>query len=262
MNKDLKFTGFFVIINDSHISIDKFREKFPEQTHHYRHSGSIYILNPHYEDNLLYIPINGGSVYPLPQEVIHAETFEKSPNPRSKDFVEPKQDFAIIDFSTGYLWISNIYRKILLWTYFVEIFKTTSITIKEAINESDFIGAIKSVNNIKMSVVPGLFSHTGVLSDELGKEIYGYGATTAVLEFKYKEKMVGDDLKTKITSLIRNRDAYRDVTISGKDANGATMLFNPDAVLRKINVRAKMNNNGTFNEKDVWEKVKKELKKI
>ena len=74
-----------------------------------------------------------------PDNVINTDTQEKEKNPRQNNQYEPKQDFAVIDFTTSYLWLSNTYKKIVLWTFFTEKLKTPQITIKEVYDEDNFI---------------------------------------------------------------------------------------------------------------------------
>lgn len=259
MKKDLKFTGYFMTINKKALNIDEFKGVLPEQEHKYTYAEQYYTFTPLYVDHYLFLPISHGSPYPLPDNVRNIKTFETEKNPRSEEQYEERQDYAIIDFNTGYLWISNIYRKIVLWTIFQEKFINQPVSIKEVYDEKEFIDKIDRLDEIKFSAVPNLFSSTSTLSEELNKELLGYGGATTTIHFKYENTKVIDFIRAKLSSLLKSKAAFKSIMISGKDESGIGMFFNPETIMKKITIKTTLNDNGTFNDEDVLTNLKNTL---
>lgn len=262
MKKELKFTGYFMTVLHEHISIATFKSNILEQEYHYKVDEVYYTFTPKFTDKYLFIHLTHGSPFPLPDKVINTDTLQPETNPRSGNQYEPKDDFAVVDFTTGYLWISNTHRKNFLWTFFTDKLHTPLVSIKEVYDEENFINTIHKLDEIKFSAVPSnLFSATNTLSSELDRELNGYEATTAVLHLKYKDKFIGENLKSKIMSLVSSKGAFKNVMIAGRDLNNISMLFNSDTILKKILIKTELNTNGTFNADDVFNKVTIELSK-
>lgn len=263
MKKELKFSGYFMTIANEAIMSSLFKENLLDASYNYNYDGQHYTFNFGYDDTLFYIYITHGSPYPLPDVVINTDTQKEEKNPRKNNQYEPKQDFAVIDFKTSYLWLSNTYRKIVLWTFFTEKLKTYQISIKEVYDEDNFISSIKKIDAIRLTGVPSnLFSSSSFLSEELSKELNGYGAASAVIHLKYQNTFVGDSLREKIISLIKGKAALKNIMIAGKDTKNMPMFFNTDAIMRKVFVKTDLNDNGTLNEKAVFDKFKSEISKL
>lgn len=263
MKKDLTFSGYFMTVLNDHITIDNFKKSIPTGEYNYQHEGVYYTFDFEYDGDLLFISMDHGSPLPLPEHVVNIETLEKENNPRTENLYEPKQTFAFIDFNTGYIWLSNTHKKIVMWVFFTEKFKTPQVSIREVYDEQKFLETLVSVDDIKFSATPhNLFSSTSTLSQELSNELLGYGGTQAIIQIKYHNTFVGDTIKDKLLSLFRNKAAFRSLVVTGKDSKGAMMKFNTDAIIRKIIIKTELELNGTFNSDRIFEQIKGELSKI
>lgn len=260
MKKELKFTGYFMTVNNAQARIETFRNALTEPQYYFPYESIHFTFYPQFVEHFLYIPMTHGSPYPLPENVININTNLPETNPRRADQYEPKQDFAVVDFNTGYVWVSSTHRKIVLWTFFFEKLRGYEVVLKEVFDKDNFIKTIKTIDNIKMSAVPNIFSATNTLANELANEIHGYEAAVATLIFNYKNKIVGDGLKEKLKSIMGAPGAFKNLMIAGKDANNIGVFFNSETIMRKVNIRTELNPNGTYNPDDVWSKIKKELK--
>jgi hypothetical protein len=180
-------------------------------------------------------------------------------NPRKTNQYEPKQSFAIIDFLTGSLWLSSERMKSFVWTFLIEKTSSPNLAIKELFSEAEFIKTLNRVDSIRFSAAPDLFNTTHTLSSEFVKDINGYEAPVAIIHFKYQDKFVGSTLQQKISTLIKAKEYMRSIMISGKDANNVGMVFNSDMISKKLSIRTKLRDNGTFDENDVFDKLKQKL---
>jgi len=70
-----------------------------------------------FADNYLKISLSDGSAKPRNPNVFNVKTREQEPNPRQLDQAEPKEFFALLDFSNSYLWLSNTQKKTMITDY-------------------------------------------------------------------------------------------------------------------------------------------------
>src|SRR5690606_33093684 len=157
--------------------------------------NNAYIFNLAYEDNYLKINFSDGSAMPRNPNVYNKDTQEIEPNPREAHQIEPREYFAVFDLNNSFLWLSNTKKKSLLIDFFQRLFKNQKLVLKDVYDEEKFIQNLKTIDQIKISAVPNLFSQTNSVSKALVDEMYG--AYEAVLHLKYKDKFIGDDLLTK-----------------------------------------------------------------
>lgn len=259
--KPLIFSGVFLYLNEEKLSIDNFYKHLPKGTYTNNDENKVQIFNIDYEDNYLKMYFGEGTVGPRSPNVYNFDTHEEEPNPRQKNQVEPRQTFVIIDFKTSFLWISNSKKRTALIDLFKEYFKTSSIVIKEIYDEKQFIEMLKSLDNIKISAVPNLFSDSGILSHALTEEINGYEATTATLSLNYNNRITTDYLINKVKSIFEQKNLLKSIVISGKDENNLGMLFNTEGFSRKIEIEAQVDEDEMFSTEDVYTKLIAKVKR-
>ena len=155
--------------------------------------------------------------------------------------------------SNSYLWLSNTKKQSLLLNYIQKFFKNKKIILKDVYDEDKFIENIKTLDQIRVSAAPSLFSSTNTVSKALVDEMYG--ATEAILHLKYKNKFIGDDLLDRIKSIFKNKESFNGVMIAGRDEKNLGMLFNNKLFTRKIDIDAIVDENEMFNPKDVFSKT-------
>lgn len=196
-----------------------------------------------------------GTTMPRNPKVINLDTSAKEENPRQPNQIEPKDSFFLIDFNTGFLWLSDSRKKATILDFLKNKFKSINFVSKDVYDEKQFIDTIKTLDSIKLSIVPNLFAPTNTLSEKLVDEINGYGATTAVLQLQYKDKFVGNDLAAKIDSLFKDKTNFSGITISGRDAKNLGILFNINSFSRKIDFKSSIDENGLFNPDNVFSQL-------
>lgn len=253
--KPLIFSGVFLYLDNEKLSIDNFQEHLPAGSYTNNNESKVQIFNIEYEDNYLKMNFGEGIVGPRSPNVFNFETEEEEPNPRQKNQVEPRQTFAIIDFRTSFLWISHSKKRTALIDLFKNHFTTSAIVIKEIYDETKFIEMLKSLDNIKISATPNLFSDSGILSQTLSEEINGYQASVATLSLSYNNRITNDYLIEKIKSIFEQKNSLKNIVISGKDENNLGMLFNTEGFSRKIDIEAYVDEDEMFAIEDVYSKL-------
>jgi hypothetical protein len=240
------FSGSFLTANNQAINIEEFQEKIPGNTYSVIENKKIHTYTLNYYRHYLKIKFGDGSAMPRNPTVIDISTSEALPNPRQANQVEQRETFGIIDFKSGFLWVSNYKKRNALLDFLRQNFKDKEIVSKDVYSEEKFIQTIKKLDNIRLSVTPNLFSKSNTLSAVLSEEINGYEATSAILSFQYHDKFVGNNLVQKIRSLFDNKLSFTGIVISGRDEKNLGMLFNPEGFFRKIEFKASIDENEMF----------------
>lgn len=245
--KNIVFSGTFLSINDNAINIDVFKKQIPENTYTITKNKRVHIYKYVYQDNFLKITFGDGSAMPRNPNVFDVKTNKTLPNPRQPNQAEPRVTFGLIDFKTGFLWLSNSRKRNSLLDFLrTKLEKNSKLVSKDVYDEQKFIETLRKLDDIRLSAVPNLFSQSGVLTAKLAEEINGYEATLAQLHFHYQDKLVGYSLIEKIKSIFKNRNNFNGVLISGRDEKNLGMLFNADGFSRKIEFKASIDENEMF----------------
>lgn len=249
------FTGTFLSMNNKKIDLLQFKETLPENSYSASEGNKVHIFKVAYLENYLYLTFGDGSAMPRNPNVVNIETNLLEPNPRQANQVEARETFGIIDFKTGFLWLSNSRKKTFVLDFLKDRFINIQFSSKDVYDEEKFISTLKRLDDIKVSTVPNLFSQTGVLTEVLTDEINGYEATLATLHFHYQEKFIGKNLLKKISNIFQNRSNFNNIVISGRDENNLGMLFNSDGFSRKIEFKALIDENQMCVAEDVFTKL-------
>ncbi|MGX5857233.1 hypothetical protein ACWKW6_26505 [Dyadobacter jiangsuensis] len=253
--KPIMFSGSLLVVDDKKLDINAFKEKIPEDSYTVNENKKIHTYSITYFKHYLKITFGDGSAMPRNPTVVDISTNESLPNPRQANQVEPRETFGIIDFRTNLLWVSNYRKKNSLLDFFKQKFKNEKIISKDVYSQEKFISLIRKLDDIKLSATPNLFSQSNTLTSYLADEINGYEATTAVLSFKYQDKLVGSNLIDKIKTLFKNKHNFNGLVISGRDEKNIGMIFNPEGFFRKIEFRARIDENEMFVTDSLFEQV-------
>ena len=201
--KKLLFTGILIYANENKLNIDDFKKILPSGTYSNSNESKIEKFDLEYDKEYLKITFGDGNTGPRSPFVFNTETQLEEENPRNKNQIEPKENFAIIDFSKSFLWISNSKKRNVIITFLKEKFNKLNFVVKEIYDESLFIENLKKIDNISVSVVPNLWSNTNILNEVMCQEINGYGASRATLKFDYDHVMTTEFIREKIRNILK-----------------------------------------------------------
>lgn len=252
--RSIVFSGTFLSINDKPINIADFEKHIPEDTYSIIESKRVHVYSYVYQDNYLKITCGDGSAMPRNPKVYDVETKQAIPNPRQPNHAETRETFGLIDFETGFLWLSDSRKRNFLLDFFrAKLDKNALIVSKDVYDEQLFIEVLKKLDYIKLSAVPDLFSQSGLLTEKLAEEINGYGAASAQLRFHYQSKIVEATLIEKIKGIFKYKNHLNGVVIAGRDCNNLGMLFNAEGFSRKIEFKALVDENEMFFPNEVFD---------
>lgn len=251
--KTLYFSGMAFYVNDSLIDIDEFKNIVKEGDFTNETDNRVHIFNFSYSNEILKIKFSDGSSKPRNPNVYNQDTKELEPNPREENQIEPTEYFAVVDLKSSYIWISNSKKKSMLLDFFQDKFGNKKIVLKDVYDEEMFIHTIKTLDQIKISAAPSLFSESNTLSKALTDEMYG--AEEATLQLKYNNTMIGDNIFEKLKSLFKSKSSFKNITIAGRDERNLGMLFNNNSFSRKIDIKANVDENEMFIAENVFVQI-------
>ncbi|MBX4204800.1 MAG: hypothetical protein KW788_01265 [Candidatus Doudnabacteria bacterium] len=201
-----------------------------------------------------------GNKFPYSEKVIDSK-LKESLNPRSIDKVELNEQFyVLVDLLTSRIYISDLRKKGFLINWLEDKIKK-EIAVKPLIAQREFIDKIESIKEICFTVEPDLLNSASIgLPARLREDIFGFGATEAIIKLVYKnKKKIGKQLYEKVKDIIKNKTEYKNITVIGRTSEDFESIFNTQEVISKITLLAPMNRkNGKFINKElVSELIKK-----
>jgi len=250
--KQIVFSGNFLTKDNSSLSLREFKKKFTEEEESEIVGDIIHTYSLKFYGNFLLINFSDGSTFPRNPKVFNKNKNTFEPNPRTTNQIEPKEYFALIDFDTCFLWLSNSKKRNLILDYIRKKFENSQFIIKDVFDENAFITNIKRLDGLRISSTPNIFSQTDSISEALSDEINQYGASEATLHFKYQDKWVGDSLTQKIKSLFKSKENFKGLMISGKDEKNNGLIFNLNMFSKKIDFKAKIDDNEMYYSDEVF----------
>lgn len=258
--RNINFSGMICYLDDFKLSIDEFKTIFKAGIDKKEIGNKVQIFKLKYQDTFLRINFSDGSTMPRNPNVYNKSTHAIEDNPRNKDQIEPKEYFAVIDFSSSYLWLSNSKKKKLLLEYLQDVLGNRKLILKDVYDEEKFINGLKRLDQLKFSVAPpNLFIETNTFSKVLVDEMYP--ACEAELKLTYDKINITENLLSKIRHMLNCKESFKSITISGRDEKNLGMLFNNNLFTRKTEINAVVNEDGMFLVNDVFEKLFLEIKR-
>jgi len=253
--KELKFSVNQLIVDgqefdiSAFVSIEKEGSETQEITHMENKDTEVVSIKKFTknvtENRFVAIYINEGEKFPYSTTVIDSNDpkLGEQKNPRPPEQIElDNQFFVLIDQEKQRIFMSDQRRKKSLIKWLSE--KTEKdILMKSIIEEEKFIEKIQSINKISFSVAPTLWNSANedILSNNLVKDIHGFGAEKANIELIYKNgTWVTDAIVQKFNSLIGKKDEFDDIVVIGRSDENFESIFNLHEIISKISIEVEI----------------------
>lgn len=260
----LEFSTLQILINNQLPTQKSFEEIESSFNYQEEKDEFLYLGASDLTEQYLWVDFSFGKSSPRPQEIIDEKTFKKSPNPRSISQIEPtKQLFALIHFTTGRLFLSNIKKKTFIESFLRKRIKQ-DISIKTIFKSlDDFYKQIKIIDKIYFtSVERNLFSGMGDIQHSL-QDNYGIEEPEEFsVEAKF-HKSLGCRMKNSINKLQEEKQNGRlkSVIIQGLDDQGFSHVFNEGEFTQKIEISSQKDKDGLYVpiavKDQLWKKISK-----
>lgn len=215
------------------------------------------------EDRFITFLFDGGSKYPYSSKVIDS-SFKEQDNPRPSDKIEiDEQFFVLIDILTQRVFVSD-QRKKQTFNFWLAKKIAMDVFIKAIIEERDFINKIKSISKISFTVEPNLFNSSSqdFLSNNLVRDIYGFGAKTAQINFDYNNSHISDTIVEKFNALFRRKNEFVNLVIVGRSDDNLENILNLNEIVSSITINVSTDEkSGLLNSISVFNSLINEIKK-
>lgn len=255
---DLKFYCRYIIVNENQICDVDLTKFLNQESVSLKHKGTINLAEIIKKDNYICITIEYGTTMPRPDHVINYETDENEENPRQPGQIEPKQMFAMIDIDNSCIWASSLKKISIIETLFTKL--DYRIELKNIYNADEFISKLKTVDNIKLTSTPENLFKESCLNETLDNNVYGYGASLATLELKYKnKKRINLQAFENIKDLFRKRNSFTKFIICGRDDGNMGVVFNNETLVEKIFLDVLYNDAGQYDPEEVYDALIKRI---
>ena len=204
-----------------------------------------------------------GDTLPRPEVVYNVNNKKEENNPRHENQIErDTQTFVLIEEKTQKIYLSNLKKK-----KAVEDWLTTklnkSVIIKNIIDQERFIDEIEQLNSIWLSASPNLFSSTGMLGEELDRDIHNFGIHIKSLgvSVKFGANDFPEKAKRKIKQLLfqNEKSPLEKLEISGRVDDKFERVFNMNSIVDRIEIEVSAEETGLFDENRVFTKLISEI---
>lgn len=253
--KNISFTGFIIVLKGQFVNKFDFEELIPAKNYVKKEGDKRSFFEVNYKDSFMTITLNHGRPFPYKENVYNIDTEVEEKNPKSKNQIESKIEFCLIDFKKSYIWLSNSNNKKVYIDFIMTSLKNYTLLLKDVYNQEEFLKNIQSLNELKFSAEPDIFNDND-LSQSMIENVHGYGAEKLSLSFKYNpEGKISDRVKEKIRNLFNKREKFGNLVISGKDEKNLGILFNSSNFSRKIDFGAEIDEGEVFIPEKIFEKL-------
>lgn len=184
--------------------------------------------------------------------VINKETGEKEPNPRSKEQIEPRQQFfACYDCDTHLLYLNDLNRRKFLQQYLSETLQKEFQINNIYTSVDEFCNKIKTIRGFQYTQVDNLFSRGGDLFARIGN-MWGQDLPSKIqLKIAYGDIPVHGGGRQIIDIFSRHRNEFDTVVVIGCDDDGVEHTFDFSSVLKHISISPSKDENEHFDPTEV-----------
>lgn len=193
--------------------------------------------------------------------VINQETGEKEENPRSKNQVEPRQQFfACFDAKYHYLYLNDMNRRNFLQEYLSHMTQHEFSINNVYTSVDDFCNHIKVIRSLNFVQTDNLFARNNKIFTQV-PNMLGLDVPE-----KIQMKIALGDIpihrgRSVLDRLHRDLDAFANVIIVGCDDSGVEQTYDFSSVIRHIVISPQKDENEHYNPQVIKELLLAELRK-
>ena len=193
--------------------------------------------------------------------VINKETGEKEPNPRSKEQIEPRQQFfACYDCNTHFLYLNDLTRRSFLQQYLSDTLQKGFQINNIYTSVDEFCSKIKTIRGFQYTQVDNLFGRSSDLFAQVGN-IWGQDLPSKIqLKVAYGDIPVHGGGRQIIDVFSRHKGEFENVVIIGSDDAGVEHTFDFSSVLKHLVISPVKDENEHFDPTEVRNLLLRELR--
>ena len=252
----MKFCNFLLRVGGiREASLEDFRQVLSKGNRTYKPERQKYLYSIDMEiidDRYFWMSCDYDDAVRFRDYVINKETGEKEPNPRSKEQIEPRQQFfACYDCDTHLLYLNDLNRRKFLQQYLSETLQKEFQINNIYTSVDEFCNKIKTIRGFQYTQVDNLFSRGGDLFARIGN-MWGQDLPSKIqLKIAYGDIPVHGGGRQIIDIFSRHRNEFDTVVVIGCDDDGVEHTFDFSSVLKHIAISPSKDENEHFDPTEV-----------
>lgn len=226
----------------------------------FRDRAFFYIIEVEFiDERYLWIACDYDNANKFNSFVVDRNTYEKTPNPRKKSQVEPRQQFfALYDTTRQFLYLSDIGKRAFLSKYIRDILQK-EIDIKAIYSSVDeFCNHIKTLKELRFVQVDNLISRESQ-PFKVAIDILGLDVEELQVKIGLGNVPVSKGHST-LRKLQQTRDQYERIVVVGRDDKGVEQSFDYSSILKHIEVHMGKDEDEHYEANEVKSKLLQELR--
>lgn len=254
----MKFCNFLLRVDGiREASLEDMKDVVAKGNHIFRPQKQKYLYSVDMdiiEERFFWIASDYDDAVRFRDYVINKKTGEKMPNPRSKEQVEPRQQFfACYDAQKHFLYMNDYNKKGFVEQYLSDTLQKEFKISNIYTSLDDFCKNIKTIRGFQYTQVDNVFSRGGTLFSQVGN-IWGQDLPSKLqLKISYGDLPIHGGGKGLVDRICRHREEFEDVVIIGCDESGIEQTFDFSSVLKHFLIQPTKDENEHFEPDEVRE---------
>ncbi|UTB40446.1 hypothetical protein [Faecalibacterium duncaniae] len=261
----MKFCNFLLRVDGTReASMDDFQQVLKVGLRTYKPDRQKYLYSIEMdiiEDRFFWMACDYDDAVRFRDYVINKETGEKEPNPRSKEQIEPRQQFFVCyDCNTHFLYLNDLTRRSFLQQYLSDTLQKEFQINNIYTSVDEFCSKIKTIRGFQYTQVDNLFGRSSDLFAQVGN-IWGQDLPSKIqLKVAYGDIPVHGGGRQIIDVFSRHKGEFENVVIIGSDDAGVEHTFDFSSVLKHLVISPVKDENEHFDPTEVRDLLLRELR--
>lgn len=244
-------------LEDLQAVIEKGTRTYRPEHQKYLYSIDMEIIN----DRFFWMSCDYDDAVKFRDYVINRETGETEPNPRSKEQIEPRQQFfACYDCAEHYLYLNDLNRRTFLSSYLSDTLQKEFRITNIYGSVDDFCDKIKAIRGFQYTQVDDMFGRGSDLFAQIGN-IWGQDLPKKVqLKIAYGDIPVHRGGRQIVERFCRHKEEFENIIIVGCDDAGVEQTFDFSSLLKHIVIHPVKDETEHFDPREVRELLLEKLR--
>lgn len=261
----MKFCNFLLRVDGTReASLDDFKDVIQKGLRTYKPERQKYLYSIEMEiveDRFFWMSCDYDNAVGFRDYVVNKDTGEKEPNPRSKEQIEPRQQFFVCyDCKEHFLYLNDLTRRSFLQQYLSDAIQKDFQINNVYTSVDEFCDRIKTIRGFQYTQVDNIFGRSSDLFAQVGN-IWGQDLPSKIqLKISYGDVPVHGDGRQIVDLISRHKEEFENVIIVGGDDDGVEHTFDFSSVLKHFVIHPLKDENDHYDPLEVRSLLLKELR--
>ena len=261
----MKFCNFLLHVDGiREASLDDFKDVIQKGLRTYKPERQKYLYSIEMEiveDRFFWMSCDYDNAVGFRDYVVNKDTGEKEPNPRSKEQIEPRQQFFVCyDCDTHFLYLNDLTRRSFLQQYLSDAIQKDFHISNVYTSVDEFCDRIKTIRGFQYTQVDNIFGRSSDLFTQVGN-IWGQDLPSKIqMKISYGDVPVHGGGRQIVDLFSRHKEEFENVIIIGGDDEGVEHTFDFSSVLKHFVLHPIKDENDHFDPVEVRTLLLNELR--